>query len=258
MSLVLFIVIGVIIAIAAASWYVWPRLVFSPVYYDKRDAFHLHPERFRPLQLVRDQNVVLEGIVYTPENPVCTVLYFGGKEQDSVALVGKLSDWFPGWQIVSFNYRGYGLSQGRPTEKALLNDAVFIAEYVKERYGEIVLMGYSLGSSVAAFTASRTETKGLVLVSPFYDVPSLAKARLMVVPQFLFRCRFETARYLGGVKQPVYMFAGTGDTVVPISHVRRLREKAVRLALYKEYSGYNHAEILGSKAFVADALEICR
>jgi len=60
------------------------------------------------------------------------------------------------------------------------------------------------------------------------------------------------------VKAPVYIFAGTGDTVVPIAHVRRLKEKAVHLALYKEYSGYNHAEILGSKAFAADALEVCR
>jgi pimeloyl-ACP methyl ester carboxylesterase len=254
---VLIIVAAVLLVIGIVSYLVWPRLVFAPVYYDKRDAFHEHPERFKPLRPVRDGNVVLEGIVYEPETPKCTVLYFGGKEQDSVALVGKLSERFPAWRIVAFNYRGYGRSGGRPTEQKVLDDAVFLADDVKARYGEIVLMGYSLGASVAAFAASRTPVSKLVLVAPFYDIPSLAREKVPGLPRWLVRCRFETARYLGGVTAPVYIFASIADTLVPIKQGRALREKANRLAEYKEYSGYNHAEILGSDAFAADAQEIC-
>jgi len=254
---VVVIVAALMLAVALATYLLWPRLVFAPVHYDKRDAFHEHPERFKPLVLVRSENVALEGIVYTPERPSCTMLYFGGKEQDSVALVGRLSERFPSWRIVAFNYRGYGLSQGKPTEKALLEDAVFIADYVKERYGEIVIMGYSLGSSIAAFVASRTPVSKLVLVAPFYDVPSLVREKVPMLPGWLVRCRFETARYLGGVTAPVYIFASTADTLVPIKQSRALREKANLLAEYKEYSGYNHAEILGSDAFAADVQGIC-
>ncbi|MEJ2468070.1 MAG: alpha/beta fold hydrolase [Campylobacterales bacterium] len=254
---VLIIVAAVLLLIGIASWLVWPRLVFAPVYYDKRDAFHEHPERYRPLQPVRDGNVVLEGIVFEPEAPTCTVLYFGGKEQDSVALVGKLGERFPSWRIVAFNYRGYGRSGGQPTEQTVLDDAVFLADYVKERYGEIAVMGYSLGAAVAAFAASRTPVSKLVLVAPFYDIPSLAREKLPLLPKWLVRCRFETARYLGGVSAPVLIFASTGDTLVPIKQSRALKAKANHLAEYKEYSGYNHAEILGSDGFAADAREIC-
>ena len=258
MSVVIAVIAGLILLLAAVGYLAWPRLVFAPVYYAKRDAFHLHPERFKPLQLVRDQNVVLEGVVYAPEEPACTVLYFGGKEQDSVALVGKLSERFPSWRIAAFNYRGYGLSGGTPTERALLEDAVYIADYIKERYGATVVMGYSLGASVAAFTASRRPVKALVLVAPFYDVLSLARKRVPGLPKWLIRCRFETARYLRGVNAPVGIFASRDDTLVPIEQSLALKAKAENLAMYKEYSGYNHAEILGSDAFAADVLEVCR
>jgi len=254
---IIILIITVSAALGIALYLFWPRLVFSPVYYDERDAFHAYPERFRPLEIVRDQNVVLEGIVYEPESPICTVLYFGGKEQDSVALVGKMSEWFPSWRIAAFNYRGYGLSRGEPTEANLLEDAVFLADYVKERYGEIVIMGYSLGASVGAFAASRTDVRHLVLVAPFFDIPSLVRAKVALLPAFLVRCRFDTARYLGGVTAPVTIFAGSGDTLVPIRQSRALRAKVKRLVLYKEYSGYNHADILGSDAFIADVQKVC-
>ena len=258
MSAVIAVVAAMILLIAVASYLLWPRFVFAPVYYEKRDAFHLYPERFEPLQIVRDQNVVLEGIVYAPQSPACTVLYFGGKEQDSVALVGKLSERFPSWRIVSFNYRGYGRSEGKPTEHALLEDAVYIVDYIKERYGDVIVMGYSLGSSVAAFAASRREVGSLVLVAPFYDVVSLVRKHVPRLPKWLVRYRFETARYLGGVNAPVSIFASRGDTIVPIAQSLALKAKAKHLAMYKEYSGYNHAEILGSDAFAADVAEVCR
>jgi uncharacterized protein len=257
MSVVIVAIIAVVLLAASAAYFAWPYLVFAPVYHDKRDAFHLQPERFKPLELLRDENVVLEGVVYTPDAPRCTVLYFGGKEQDSVALVGKLCERFSSWRIAAFNYRGYGLSMGKPTEKNLLEDAVFIADDVKERYGEVIVMGYSLGASVAAYAASRTEVEALALVAPFYDVPALAKTKLNILPSFMVRCKFETARYLGGVNAPVSIFASTGDTLVPINQSRALKTKAKHLVLYKEYSGYNHEEILGSDAFAADVQKVC-
>ena len=258
MSAVVTVVALTILLAAAAGYLLWPRFVFAPVYYAKRDAFHRYPERFKPLQIVRDQNVVLEGIVYTPDMPACTVLYFGGKVQDSVALVGKLSERFPSWRIVSFNYRGYGLSQGKPSEHALLEDAVYIVDYIQERYGSSVVMGYSLGSSVAAFAASRRAVKSLVLVAPFYDVVSLVRKHVPGLPRWLVRYRFETARFLGGVSAPVIIFASRGDTIVPVEQSHALKAKAKNLAMYKEYSGYNHAEILGSDVFAADVSEVCR
>ncbi len=235
----------------------WPRLVFSPKYYEERDAFHRRPEHFHPLELLRDQNVVLEGIVYTPENPECTVLYFGGKEQDSVALAGKLSERFTQWRIVAFNYRGYGRSGGGPSGKKVLEDAVAVVQYTAERFGPVTLMGYSLGSSVAAYAASHTQPEGLILVAPFYSLHALAKRRLPMLPVWMMRCRFETAKYLGGVSAPVSLFASRDDEIVPIEQTRMLRNKVHSLRIYKEYSGYNHAQILWSDDFKEDITKVC-
>lgn len=242
---------------AVAAYFLWSRFVFAPVYYDKRDAFHRYPERFEPIELVRDQNIVLEGIVFTPEAPECTVLYFGGKDQDSVALVGKLSERFPVWRIVSFNYRGYGLSQGKPTERTLLEDAVYLTDYVMNRYGAVTVMGYSLGSSVGTYAASRRAVEALVLVAPFFDVISLVRRHVPGLPKWLLRYRFETVRFMGGVNAPVMIFATSDDEVVPIEQTRKLRDRVNHLVLYKEYSGYNHDDILGSEALVADVQGVC-
>jgi len=257
LSFVVLLAVATVLLGITAYFLYWPRAVFSPIYYEERDAFRLHPERFHPLSIVNRDRFLLEGIVHTPEKPACTVLYFGGKEQDSVALVGKMAAWFPEWRIAAFNYRGYGKSQGKPSEKALLDDAVFLLKEVSDRYGEIVVMGYSLGASVAAFAASRSEVHALIMVAPFYDIPTLAREKIPLFPAFLVRCRFDTARYLGGVTAPVYLFASEDDTVVPIKHSRALKSKIHLLAMYKEYSGYNHAEILGSETCRQDAGKVC-
>jgi hypothetical protein len=71
------------------------------------------------------------------------------------------------------------------------------------------------------------------------------------------RCRFETARFLGGVSAPVSIYASRDDEIVPLEQSLALKEKAPRLAVYKEYSGYNHAEILGGERFIADVSKVC-
>ena len=245
-----------ILLVPLVVYFLWPRLVFSPKYYEERDAFHRHPEHFHPLELLRDQNVVLEGIVYTPDAPECTVVYFGGREQDSVALVGKLSERFARWRIVAFNYRGYGRSGGGPSGKKVLEDAVAVVRYAMERFGPVTLMGYSLGSSVAAYAASRTRPQGLILVAPFYSLHALAKRTVPMLPEWMVRCRFDTARYLSDVDASVFIFASRDDTLVPIEQSRALEAKAHRLSLYKEYSGLDHDEILGSDVFVSDILRV--
>ena len=178
--------------------------------------------------------------------------------EPQLELVGKLGERFPNWRIVSFNYRGYGKSGGRPSEKAVLEDAVYITDYIQGRFGELTVMGYSLGACAAAFTASRRSVKALVLIAPFYDVPSLTRKHIPGMPGWLVRYRFETARYLGGVNAPVTIFASCDDTLVPIAQTLALKSKAKNLAMYKEYSGYNHGDILGSEAFAADVSEVCR
>lgn len=245
------------LGILVLMYFLWPRIIFAPTFYDNRARLRDQPERFRMLELPVGRGISLEGVAYAPDSPACTMLFFGGREHDSVALVARLCETFPAWRIVAFNYRGYGRSGGTPTQDDVLADAEQIVRFVETHDGEVMIMGYSLGAAVAAYTAARKAPKKLVLVAPFYDIHSLVKVRIPRWPSWLVRWRFDTATHLSRVSAPVALFASADDTLVPLGQTRALSAHAAHLAVYKVYSGYNHADILGSEAFAADASELC-
>jgi pimeloyl-ACP methyl ester carboxylesterase len=224
------------------------RLVFAPRYYPDRSLFLEHAHCYRLQKLYVAPGVILEGVVYEPETPASTtLLYFGGKKQDSVALVGKFSAQFPDVRFIAFNYRGYGTSSGRPSHDTLCQDALKVYKWAVSHYGKPGLMGYSLGAFVAASIASQEQPRWVVLVSAFASVELLVKERIAVMPRVLIRRKYDTRACVSGIRAPLYLYASRDDRVVPVAHVLKLRESAPNLAEYKEFSGYNHDDLLFSE-----------
>jgi pimeloyl-ACP methyl ester carboxylesterase len=233
------------------------KVIFSPQHYTSRQLFAEYPQNYHPVELMVVQRYRLEGIVYEPENEtLCTVLYFGGKEQDSANLVGKFSQYYPDVRFISFNYRGYGTSEGKPTEKGLHADALCVYDWAHARYGEVGLAGYSLGSNVAAYVASRRSTPWVVLVAAFDSVIALAKSKFALLPKWLVRYKFDTLGYVKNIESPLYLYAASEDTVVPIAHTRLLKANVLNLAEYKEFSGYNHGELLFSDEVTSELKKV--
>ena len=229
------------------------RLVFAPHYYPDRSLFleRSHCYRLQTLQVA--PGVTLEGVVYEPETPAtATLLYFGGKRQDSVALVGKFSERFANVRFIAFNYRGYGTSGGRPTHDTLHSDALQAYDWAEECYGALGVMGYSLGAFVAAGVAAKRRPCWVVLVSAFASVETLIKERIAVMPRVLIRRKYDTRECVSAVTAPLYLYASRDDGVVPVSHALKLRASAPNLAEYKEFSGYNHDELLFSDALLEE------
>lgn len=233
------------------------KVIFSPKHYTSRQLFAEYPQRYHPVELMVAQRFRLEGIVYEPEEKaLATVLYFGGKEQDSANLMGKFSVHYPNVRFISFNYRGYGISEGKPTEKRLHDDALAIYDWAYARYGEIGLAGYSLGSNVAAYVASRRRCPWVVLVAAFDSVVSLAKSKFALLPKWLIRYKFDTVNYVRNIKSPLYLYAAADDAIVPIAHSRLLKSNVLNLAEYKEFSGYNHGELLFSDEVTSELKKV--
>jgi hypothetical protein len=234
---------------AALFYRLQHKIIFAPQYYDQRALFAEFPDLYRPLELQVEKGLFLEGVVFEPQQKAqTTLIYFGGREQDSVTLVGKLSQHYPGVRIVSFNYRAYGRSGGEPSEEAYHGDALKIYDWVEGHYGNPVLLGYSLGSNIAVHTAVRRSAKALILVAAFESVQALSLARFRPVPRMLIKHRFETIREIGKVSVPFSLFVSKDDGFVPIVQPRKLKAGANAAALvdYKEYEGYNHAQLLFS------------
>ncbi len=223
------------------------RLVFAPNYYPNRSLFVEYSHRYKLQKLEVAPGVILEGVVYEPEEGASTtVLYFGGREQDSVVLIGKFSMHYPDVRFVAFNYRGYGMSGGKPSHQSIYDDAAKVYAWVHATYGDTGILGYSLGSSVAAYLGAKKHPRWIVLVSAFSSVERLIKERFAVVPRLLIRGKYDTRSFVRDMVAPLYLFASQDDGLIPLKHTEELRDNARNLAGYKVYEGYNHANLLFS------------
>jgi hypothetical protein len=242
------ILIGVVVlALPQLLFYLYQRrFTFLPTYYPDRSLFEEHASVYGLHRLNVAQNVEIEGIVYEPDHTALTILYFGGKEQDSVSLIRQWSLEYPNVRWIAFNYRGYGLSQGRATEKHVLDDGIITFDWTVKHYGDVSLMGFSLGSSIASYIASRRSPKWVVLVAPFDSVPSLIQAKVPFIPRACIRYRFETIKFVREISSPVYVYNSIDDEIIPPGHVSNLRQQVRWLAGTKEFSGYKHDELLFS------------
>ena len=246
----LFVIVGILLLFIIPStlvYFLQHKIIFAPKHYNRRRLFAEYPELYRPLELQVEKGVYLEGIVYEPEVKATRImLFFGGREQDSVTLVAKFSLHFPQTRIIAFNYRSYGTSGGKASEAAFHGDALKVYDYVEEHFERPLLLGYSLGSNVATFVAARRDPKELILVATFTSVYDLSHSKGRPVPRFFIKHRFETIQEIIKIERPFYMYATRDDDFVPIEQPRKLKEKVGDLVDYKEFDGYNHAQLLFS------------
>jgi hypothetical protein len=134
-----------------------------------------------------------------------------------------------GFDVFLVDYRGYGLSEGEPSEEGLYRDARAVYGAARERgFSEenIVVFGESLGSAVAVDLAAHRPCGGLVLETPFLSIAEMARVHYPFVPRFLVRSRYDNAAKVGGVRAPKLFLVAERDEVAPPDQGRRLFELA--------------------------------
>ena len=127
------------------------------------------------------------------------------------------------------DYRGYGLSDGKPSEAGLYRDGFAIYDAARARGfppERIVLLGESLGCAVAVEVALARPCSGLVLETPFLSVPALARRHYPFVPGLLIRARYDAGSGIGRIAAPKLIVAAELDEIAPVSHARRLFDLA--------------------------------
>ncbi len=147
---------------------------------------------------------------------------------------GSLRDWGNvapdflqlGYDILIPDYRGYGKSVGKRSEKALHADAQLMYNYLLEQHPEntIILYGRSLGTGVISTLATKTNPKMVILETPYLNIPEMAGAMLPpVLPiKQLIRYQLDNAGNIVNIKSPVHLFHGTEDELVPYQHSQQL------------------------------------
>ena len=191
-----------------------------------------------------NESVVLQGLIRKDDqNGAGLLLYFGGNADDATHFA-HYAKALRGYDIVTFNYRGYVDSSGKPSEKALFEDALRIYDtYAKGR--KVVLVGRSLGSGVATYVASKRESAGLVLITPYDSIVSMGQQKYPYFPiAWLLKHSFETVRYIPSITAPIAIIEVENDTTIPRYHLEKLLAMLPKPPLHVRLSNTTHGDVL--------------
>ena len=131
--------------------------------------------------------------------------------------------------MAAVNYRGYGLSEGRPGEAALAADALAVYDLLAARWGRRPgahrRLWRSLGSGVAVQLAAKRPVRAVMLVSPFDSLRSIARKQYPIIPvSLLLKHPFDSLARAPGIEAPLLVLAGERDTLIPPALSRRLHD----------------------------------
>ncbi len=165
---------------------------------------------------------------YRPAQPgKPTLLYFTGNSGNTADRAGKIKPIVAdGYGVFMLNYRRYGGSGGRPTEKRIAADAVSAYDYLRGlgvTPQDIVLYGESLGTAVATRLSLQRDAQALVLEAPFTSVVDVGRLMWPLLPLGLIMVdQYRTIDRIGQVDTPLFIIHGGRDNVIPLDHARRV------------------------------------
>ena len=186
-----------------------------------------------------------------PKDPIADVVYFHGNG-------GNLSVWLPvlaalhahGLRVLAVDYRGYGLSSGRPSEEGVYRDAEAVVKHAtagqpKSAGRPLVFWGRSLGGPIAAAATRVVRPDGLILESSFADKAAVVRSHPVLRMLNVFGAyRFETVKLLRDFSGPVLVIHGNRDSVVPFALGRELYDALGTSKQFIEISGADHNDLM--------------
>jgi fermentation-respiration switch protein FrsA (DUF1100 family) len=215
--------------------------------------------RYEEVALVTRDNVKLASwALLTSEDAPWLIYFHGNGENVSRYLPFTRQLVAMGLNVLMLEYRGYGASEGTPSEAGLYRDAEAAYTHLLEQGvdpSRIALYGFSLGSGVATHLAANAEVAAVVLEAPFTSVPDVARSIYRIVPTRLMRNRFDSASRIDRIGAPLLVLHARDDRVVPFAQGRALFERAEDPKALFELSGDHLAMLAGGQGEALGVLE---
>jgi fermentation-respiration switch protein FrsA (DUF1100 family) len=161
-----------------------------------------------------------------------TIVYFHGNASNLANRSGIFSALTNvGFGLLAVSYRGYGKSEGEPSEAGLYADAragiKFLANDQRIPINQIMLYGESLGTGVAVQMATELPVAGLMLQAPYTSVVNRAAEIYFYVPvRLLIKDHYDSIGKIARVKAPLLIFHGMLDATIPLTHGKTLLDGA--------------------------------
>ena len=237
--------------LALALYFMQPSFLYSPVRqvpYNPGDI-NLH---FENIVFETKDRLKLAAWFIPAENVAFTVLFCHGNggnmthRLDTINILNEL-----GLNCFIFDYRGYGASEGKPSETGTYHDVEAAYKWLTQKKNippeKIILFGRSLGGSIAAYLATKVEAGALIIESSFTSYVDIGKKFYPYMPvRMAARFSYPTIDYVRSVHLPVMIIHSRNDEVIPFEFGLRLYDAANEPKEFIEISGSHNDGFLFS------------
>ena len=203
------------------------RFIFKPEKL-RQDFVYKYDIPFKELFIDVAPGVTINGLHFYAKEPLGLILYFHGNTRSIKGWAKYAKDFYRyHYDVVLVDYRGFGKSTGRKSEKEMLNDVqvVYDTLAVQDHEHHIIVYGRSLGSGFATKLASDNSPRYLILDSPYYNFAKAVQRFIPILPmRFVLRYRLQTDKWIRKVNCHTYIIHGSKDWLIPISQSEKLQK----------------------------------
>jgi pimeloyl-ACP methyl ester carboxylesterase len=225
-DLVWYIIIG-IIALSIIAYFAQEKIIFKPEKL-RQDFQFKYDIPFREYFFDIEPGVRINGLHFFRDDPKGLILYFHGNTRSIKGWAKYARDFYRhDYDVVLVDYRGFGKSTGKRSEKEMLNDMQFIYSKLADEYSEahMIVYGRSMGSGFASKLAADNKPRYLILDAPYYSFIKVVERFLPILPvRIVLRFHLRTDKWMRDVKCHTYILHGTRDWLIPIRHSEKLQK----------------------------------
>jgi alpha-beta hydrolase superfamily lysophospholipase len=234
---VLLIILAIYVIVSIALYFLQDYFLFQAEKLPKDFQFFYENQATEEYNLETRDGAVINGLLFKPKNKSKgVVLYLKGNSK-SIKGWGKFAVDFTrhDYSVLMIDYRGFGKSTGKRSQKAIKRDLQEIYNLVKEKATEerMIVYGRSLGSGFAAKLASMNNPKMLILDAPYYSLTKVTGRYMPFMPlSIIMKYPLPTYKWLKYVKCPIHIIHGTNDKLIPFKtsvKLSQIQPKITRL-----------------------------
>lgn len=240
-------VLAIYILLSLLLYLLQDYFLFKPEKLPKEFQFYYENQEIEEYNIETRDGAIINGLRFKAKHPKGVVFYLKGNSK-SIKGWGKFAVDFTrhGHDVIMVDYRGFGKSTGRRTQKAIKRDMQLVYNKIKEKVPEkyIILYGRSLGSGFAAKLASMNNPRMLILDAPYYSLSKVAKKFIPFMPlSLLIKFPMPTYKWLKYVNCPIHIIHGTDDRLIPYKTSVKLSKIKPRQTTLHTVIGGGHKDL---------------
>lgn len=214
-------------AIGIALYYLQEVFLFHPAKLPSQYQYTF-AQKYTEVNIAVNTTDTINLIQFKPADsiPKGIIIYYHGNKNNIAHYANYIAPFLlKGYEVWMQDYPGFGKSTGTITEAKLYSQAMQIKKLADAIYlpNQIVLYGKSLGTGIAAYVASQSQAKLLLLETPYYSIPSLFNQYACIYPtKAMAKYIIPTHTFIATVAYPIIIFHGTSDGVIPYKEAQKL------------------------------------